>query len=71
MLTAISGIYANGQITLEHLPKINKEAKVIVIFEEEFEKKTVSKKRTFGVSKGMIEMSSDFNEPLDDLKDYM
>ncbi len=27
-------------------------------------------KRQIGLSKGLIEMSDDFNEPLDDFKDY-
>lgn len=71
MLTAISGTFTNGQIVLERLPKFKKQTKVLVIFEEEVEKSTESKKRTFGISKGNIELSSDFNEPLDDLKEYM
>jgi hypothetical protein len=35
MLTAITGIYTNGQVILETLPKVIKQAKVLVIFEEE------------------------------------
>jgi Protein of unknown function (DUF2281) len=82
MLTAITGIYTNGQVILETLPKVIKQAKVLVIFEEETvgiptvgitvpPQKKALKKRTFGISKGMIEISSDFDEPLDDLKEYM
>lgn len=81
MLTAITGIYTNGQVILETLPKVIKQAKVLVIFEEEtvgvptvgvtvVPQKSL-KKRTFGISKGMIEMTPDFDEPLDDLKEYM
>jgi len=29
------------------------------------------KKRRFGSAKGLIKMSDDFDEPLDDFKDYM
>lgn len=29
------------------------------------------KKRTFGSAKGLIEISDDFDEPLEDFKDYM
>jgi hypothetical protein len=71
MLTAIAGTYTNGQVVLEQLPKIKKQAKVLVIFEEEIEIPITLKKRIFGISKGMIEISSDFDEPLDDLKEYM
>lgn len=71
MLTAISGTYSNGQVILEKLPTITKQAKVLVIFEQEIEKINDLKKRPFGISKGMIELSPDFDEPLDDLKEYM
>jgi Protein of unknown function (DUF2281) len=76
MLTAITGIYTNGQVILETLPKVIKQAKVLVIFEEEMVNIPIAppkalKKRTFGISKGMIEISPDFDEPLDDLKEYM
>ena len=33
-------------------------------------KKEGSQKRTAGLGKGLIEMSEDFNEPLEDFKDY-
>jgi len=32
--------------------------------------KNVTKKREAGLAKGLIEMSDDFDEPLDDFKDY-
>ena len=32
--------------------------------------KHVPKKRTAGLAKGLIEMSEDFDEPLEDFKDY-
>ena len=70
MLTAISGTFTNGQVVLERMPKFKKQTKVLVIFEE-IEKLTEPKKRTFGISRGNIQLSPDFNEPLDDLKEYM
>jgi uncharacterized protein DUF2281 len=33
--------------------------------------KTILKKRQLGAAKGMIKMSPDFDEPLEDFKDYM
>lgn len=34
-------------------------------------KKSSSKKPKFGSAKGMFKMAPDFDEPLDDFKDYM
>lgn len=31
----------------------------------------IQKKRVFGMAKGKFEMSDDFDDPLDDFKDYM
>ncbi len=35
------------------------------------EDKSNNKERVFGISKGKYKLSSDFDEPLDDFKDYM
>ena len=70
--TMISGFYENGQIVLDELPKTNKKVQVFVSFTEPLEiKENVRKKRQFGISKGSIIMGDDFNDPLEDLKDYM
>jgi hypothetical protein len=70
MLTTIRGIYQNGQITLEEKPPTAENAEVLVTFTKI--KKTEKKDRVFGSGKGLVLfMSSDFNEPLDDLKEYM
>ncbi len=72
MLTAIEGTYENGQIILKQQPKTAAKAKVMVIFEEQVvDTPQPKEKRPFGISKGAFILSPDFNEPLDDLKDYM
>ena len=72
MLTAIQGTYENGQITLKEMPKTDHKMNVIVTFlEEEIFENTSMKRRVPGSLKGKIHMADDFNEPLDDLKDYM
>lgn len=71
MLTVIEGVYENGHIVLERKPKPNIKAKVMVIFEEIAEIESFPKKRPFGIAKGTIKLSPDFNDPLEDLKDYM
>ncbi|WP_428668308.1 DUF2281 domain-containing protein [Runella sp.] len=67
MLTAVRGIYENEQVILDE-PLPTQHAKVIVTIIEE---KAILKKRPLGTMKGTIWMSDDFNEPLDDLKEYM
>lgn len=72
MLTTIEGTYENGQIVLKEKPKDIAKADVIVVFTEKIaEKKYAPTKRPFGLAKGKIHLSDDFDEPLDDLKDYM
>ncbi|MBP6620096.1 MAG: DUF2281 domain-containing protein [Leadbetterella sp.] len=54
------------------MPRISKKTKVTVVFEDEEDKPSEIKKRIFGFAKGSVSyMSDDFNEPLDDLKEYM
>ena len=80
MLTAIQGTYDHGQIILDEVPAVQKRTKVIVTFLEE-EKDVAQKPRKadsliekgvrFGSLAGKISIPADFNEPLDDLNDYM
>lgn len=42
-----------------------------VVIEQEKEKKKFSRKEMFGILKGKIKMSDDFNAPLDCFKEYM
>ena len=72
MLIAIEGTYENGQIVLKHPPNTSAKTKVMVIFEEEKAETSKSKdKRPFGISRGAFTMSPDFDEPLEDLEEYM
>ena len=76
MYTAIKGIYENGVLTLlEPAPNLEKSEVLITFLNEE---KPVSQKRVPGSLKRLGELEGkhysipeDFNEPLDDLKDYM
>jgi hypothetical protein len=70
MLKTIEGIYENGRIIFTETPPLKKKTKVLVTFMEENES-PASKSRPLGTMKGSIKMSEDFNDPLDDLKDYM
>jgi len=73
MVIQISGVYNNGNIVLDEKPSLSKAVKVIVTFMED-EEIILKKKKPLvaGFGKGTVSyMSPDFNEPLDDLKDYM
>ena len=68
MLTSIKGTYENGQITLDEQPPVNHKVRVIVTILDEVEEKS---KIQFERMKGNFWMSDNFNDPIDDLKDYM
>ena len=71
MLTTIEGFYENGQVILTENPPLRKKTKVLITFMEEVEPSISPKKRPLGTMKGTIKMSEDFNDAIDDLKDYM
>jgi len=72
MLTVVEGIYKNGQVILNEIPKIDKPVKVMVTFIDETEKSNTNNERKPGFLKGFFTyIDPNFNEPLDELKDYM
>ncbi len=68
MLKTVKGIYENGQVILDE-PLATTRAKVIVTVIEELEPMP-PKPRKAGSMRGTFIIGDDFNEPLDDLKDY-
>lgn len=70
MLTTIKGTYYNGQITLDELPSTKTKSKVVVTFLEEIKSSSFQKRR-LGSLKGKVGIPDNFNDPLEDLKDYM
>ena len=75
MYTAINGVYENGNIILEEAAPTTQKTKVVVMFMENAKKSIVQKQSKSGIVlgglKGKISIPDDFNEPLDDLKEYM
>jgi hypothetical protein len=52
--------------------ELKKEVSDFVEFlKQKTKSKTILKKRQLGAARGLIKMSSDFDEPLEDFKDYM
>lgn len=50
---------------------VQSKTKVMITFLKDENKEIVPKERVLDGLKGLIEISDDFDEPLDDLKDYM
>lgn len=70
MLTTIKGVYEGGQIIFHEAPPVTERTEVMVTFLTE-EKKEAPKKRILGLLEGKAKLPDDFNDPLDELKDYM
>jgi hypothetical protein len=70
MLTAVRGYYENGNIILKEEAPVNTKTDVIVTFLTEDRPSTIGKRIPGGL-KGKVSVPDDFDEPLDDLKDYM
>lgn len=71
MLTAIKGTYQNGQVILDEPAPTNKTVPVLVTFLEKEDQQSNKPNRIIGSLEGKISIPDDFNEPLDDLKEYM
>ena len=70
MLTAIKGYYEHGKIVLSEQPPLMDKTEVVVTFLSA-EKSGKEGKRKLGGFEGRINLPDDFNDPLEDLKDYM
>ena len=69
MLTTVKGVYENGQVIFSEVPPVTERTEVIITFLTE--EKREPKKRKLGGLKGLGSLPDDFDEPLDELKDYM
>lgn len=75
MLTAIettATIGANRQLTLdEDLPEnISAKVRVIVLYDQNATNGASKERRKAGSAEGLIKMSDDFDEPLEDFEEY-
>ena len=70
MFPAIKGYYDKGQIFFSENPPVSAKTNVIITFLQE-EEAPASPKRIWNSLKGKIFVSDSFDDPLDELKDYM
>ena len=70
MLTTVKGTYTDGRIILHETPSVQEHTEVIVTFLEK-EITPPQKPRKAGSLAGRGSLPANFNEPLDDLSEYM
>ncbi|MFM2049280.1 MAG: hypothetical protein RI955_1828 [Bacteroidota bacterium] len=73
MLQTIKGVYENGQIVFSEKPPFKNHSEVIItaIETENYnQKNTQITTRVLGGLDGRIIISSDFDEPMDELQEY-
>jgi hypothetical protein len=71
MLTSIKGYYEHGKIILQEEAPVKEKTEVIVTFLSEKNGPENWLKRQPGGLKGKVSLPDDFNDPIDDLKEYM
>ena len=71
MFPTVKGYYENGKIILKEEPPVSEKTEVMVTFLTEKKENGETQKRIPGGLKGKVALPDDFNEPLEDLKDYM
>lgn len=70
MLVSIKGYYEEGKIILTEEPPVTGKTEVVVTFLPSADNKGSGKIR-LGTLEGRITVPDDFDEPLDELKEYM
>jgi len=71
MLTTIKGYYEQGHIIMEEDAPVQKRTQVIITFLTDDTITEKTKKRIPGALKGKVSIPDDFNDSLEDLKEYM
>jgi hypothetical protein len=71
MFTTIKGYYEQGKIVLSEQAPVSEKTEVIITFLNETSPNTAHKKRVAGGLKGKVTIPDNFNEPLEDLNDYI
>lgn len=69
MLTTVRGHYTNGKIVLDESVSVAEQTQALITF---LEKEEGNKQlRMPGGLKGKVSLPDNFNDPIEDLKDYM
>lgn len=71
MLSSYKGIFENGKVIFTETPPTQSRVDVIVTFLRPVEKSEIKRRIPGGLKSKIGTVPDDFNEALDDLKDYM
>ncbi len=71
MLITIKGFYDHGKIILSEEPLVKTKTDVMVTFLTSENGINEKKRGAPGSLKGLVDIPENFNNPLDDFKDYM
>lgn len=71
MLTTVKGYYEHGKVILQEEPPVTEKTEVIVTFLSNNNDFSNRAKREPGGLKGKVSLPDDFNDPIDDLEEYM
>ena len=73
MERVVEAFYEDGVFKPLEDPALDDHVRVVLTIKEKGEEKPRERprKRTFGSAKGLIEMADDFDEPLEDFREYM
>lgn len=71
MVTTISGTIEDGMLKFDKKLPSNKKGRVVLMFIDELIEKKSYKGIRLGGLEGKAILPEDFNEPLEDLKEYM
>ena len=71
MLNTIRGYYEQGHIIMQEKAPVTMKTEVIITFLTEDNSNNKGATRKPGALKGKVTLPDNFNDPLDDLKEYM
>jgi len=71
MLFTIKGYYDDGKITLQEIPPVKTKTEVMVTFLTDDGTENIQPKRKLGGLEGKVTLPDNFNEPLNELNNYM
>jgi hypothetical protein len=71
MLTTIKGVFDHGTVILSEPPPVRERGDVLVTFLNGGDAGMGRQRGAPGALKGLVTLPEDFNEPLEDLREYM
>jgi len=71
MARVLRAIYEDGVLKPLEDPGLTDHERVVIEIKERTGEQPVRRKRKFGSARGLLRIADDFDEPLEDFRDYM